>query len=222
MAPLTIIRQKLNAFVDHNLSQPARAARIARFARAERDKLINAGRASPVYQTYVDGRLGAAEEQVKPGGTIFYQFVYLREVVPAVLEFLKQRSPVASGRYRDSFYIAVDGRFFLAREFRIEALPASAEITIGNTQPYSRKVDVQLIGTRKLSFSVPSGLFDDAVKFIQGRWGNLVTVKRVYTMAFPGQYRLKIPQMRGDAPHRVKRRAGTPVESPAIIINPRR
>lgn len=117
------------------------------------------------------------------------------------------------------------GRFVPMAQFNPQKVTADvAEIVIGNTQPYSRKVDIQIVGGRKLSFSVPPGLFDDCVKAIKARFDDIVEVKRIYTINFPGQYRLKRTQLRKKGRHagKVGRAAGSPVESPAIVITPRR
>ena len=116
------------------------------------------------------------------------------------------------------------GKFIPMAQFNPNALSTDVtEVVIGNTQPYSRKVDVQLIGNEPLSFEVPPGLFDDAVKAIKAQFGTIVDVKRVYTMNFPGQYILKQEQYGKKKGGRVysRRRRGTRVESPAIIITPR-
>ncbi|PWC69097.1 hypothetical protein TSH7_01235 [Azospirillum sp. TSH7] len=130
----------------------------------------------------------------------------------------------AKGRFTASGRDLAGGKFVKMQDFNPDALtPNVTEIVIGNTQPYSRKVDVQLEGNRKLSFSVPAGLFDDAVSAIKSRFGTLVDVKRVYTMTFPGQYRLKQEQYHqsGRRKGRGRGRAGKLVESPAIVITSR-
>lgn len=227
MASAAAFRRQVHAFVDRTLSPEAQSKRLAQIARRELDGLVSAGRASKSYRRFVDGREGAAEETVAPAphGRIVYRFNHLGAVVTFALSFLKQRSPAPSGRaarpaqgkhgaYRDSFYVGVNGRFILAANFNPDAVSPGAEIVIGNLNAYSRKVDVQLVGLESLAFSVPAGLFDDAVTAIRARYGSLVTVKRVYTMSFPGQYLLKRAQ-------RHRRRIGKPVESPALIITPR-
>lgn len=79
-----------------------------------------------------------------------------------------------------------------------------------------------MVGYEKLTFSVPAGLFDDAVAAIRSRFGSIVDVKRVYTMQFPGQYTLRREQYHasGRRAGRPRRRLGKRVESPAIIITP--
>jgi hypothetical protein len=119
---------------------------------------------------------------------------------------------------------AAGGKFIRMQDFSPDAVtPDVTEIVIGNTQPYSRKVDVQFVGNERLTFSVPPGLFDDAVSAIKSRYGTLVDVKRVYTMNFPGQYILKQEQYHKSGPRkgRSRKRAGKRVESPALVIAPR-
>lgn len=233
MTNVRAFQRQLSLFIDRTLSPAAQSRRLAEVARRERDSLIAAGRASPSYRWWVDGREGAPEETVAPAGDgrIVYRFSSLGAVTAFALQVLIERSPPRSAapinpqtgktaHYRDGFYVGVNGKFIPAAVFEPAAVPPGAEIVIGNTQPYSRKVDVQLIGTRKLSFSVPPGLFDDAAKAIASRFGDLVTVKRVYTMQFPGQYQLRAEQVTNKG--RPRRRLGKPVESPALIITSRR
>lgn len=234
MARAAAFYAELGVFIDRNLSPAAQSAALAAAAKAKADELIRTGRAQAPFRRFVDGREGAPEESVKPApsGRIIYEFNTLGAVCTFALSFLVNRSPTASsvpvdqktgktGRYRDSFYLGLDGRFVPMKDFNPQKLGAVAQIVIGNTQPYSRKLDVQLAGGKRLRFSVPAGLFEDAAKAIQRRYGALVEVKRVYTMSFPGQYKL-----RNNAVYKRGARKGMPregrVQSPAIIITPRR
>lgn len=215
----TAFSRSVKVFIDQNLTPKAQSAHLAKTARAGVAELISSGRASPRYEVAVDGRLGASEEQVKPLGTISYTFEYLGDVVSFAIGFLMARSPVLTGAYRDSFFIGVNGQNIPARTFDASQLPVGAEIFIYNKTPYSRKVDVQLIGFRKLSFSVPAGIFDDCRQAVNSRFGNIVSVKRVSNIDFPGKYALRQRQMR-PAPrqHLVLRGAGELVESPGLLI----
>jgi len=220
-------------YVSKDLDPAAQAADFARRARAGVEAEIAAGRVPPSFKRYVDGREGATETSVKPGGTIVYEFSHASGVVVFALAFLEARSPTgpmpSSGPrlyrkpYRESFYVAIDGKFIPPGGFRPYALGDDwEEIVIGNVQPYSRKVDVQQIGKRRLRFNVEPGLFQDCARELSRRFGNFVTAKRVYTMKFPGQYQLQQTQFRtGERAHNVKRWAGTLVESPAVIITRR-
>lgn len=200
-------RRSVEVFFEGEVAPEALARHLAQVAKATAAELITTGRAPPRYTRYVDGREGAPEETVRPDGVILYRFDYMAEVVAFALAFLRARAPVWTGRYRESFYLGLDGRFVPAARFDAERMGTVSEVVIGNTMPYSRKVDVQLVGTKPLRFSVPPGLFSDAAKAVQRRFGNLVSAKRVYTMRFPDQYTL-----------RTGRKAGKPVESPALVI----
>lgn len=206
---------------------PAAAARdFAQRARAGIEAEIAAGNFPRDHRVFVDGRQGVPEGAVKPGGVIVYEGSYSAEVVTFGLAFLRARSPRGKSgdgkAYRDSFYVAINGRYYPPGEFDPDDVPEGAEIVIGNTRPYSRKVDVQQIGLRRLKFSTAPNLFADAAKAINQQFGNFVSAKRVYSMEFPGQYRLRHPQFRSDRGNRsIKRKAGTLVESPAIVIKPR-
>ncbi|MBP2233080.1 hypothetical protein J2847_006415 [Azospirillum agricola] len=236
MAKAAAFARSLDLFVDRTLSPAAQSARLAGAAKRELARLVAEGHASPSYQRFVDGREGAAEETVAPapGGRIVYRFNHLGAVGTFAVSFLRQRSPAASGlparprngkhgAYRDSFWIGVNGRAFPAARYDPELVPAGAELVIYNINAYSRKVDVQQVGGKSLSFSVPPGIFDDAAKAIRTRYGSLVDVKRVYTMRFDGQYLLKNEQVHRSGRYvgRSRNRAGKPVESPALIITPR-
>ena len=226
---MTLFREMIKVFVDAELGAPARSAFLARTAREYVGTLVTSGRASPRYFKTVDGRRGAEEETVSGDrGVIVYDFNYVGDAAEFAIAFLIGRSPVGDGSrksakhpkaYRDCFEVAINGRPVSAAGFNKSSVPLDAEIIIYNTQPYSRKVDVQLVGRRALVFSTPPGIFDDAVRAINRQFGNAAKAKRVYNINFAGKYLLQNHQFRTDRPHRVNRSAGTPVESPAIIIN---
>lgn len=214
------MRQQIRVFVDREMSPAARAARLASVARSTVADLVAAGRASPRYETSVDGVPGASEDAVRPDGRITYNFAYIGEAVEFALAFLQARSaPAVSGTYRDSFVVAVDGRPILARQFRKTSVPVGAEVFIYNTQPYSRKLDVQLVGTRSLAYRTPQFLFEDAAQAVKTRFGNSVTAKRIYNVNFAGQYTTRREQIssRGFLTYRVTP-AGRLVESPALVL----
>lgn len=181
------ISQAINVLIADGLSPLARSAFLAQAAKDGVADLILSGKATPNYKRFVDGIEGLAEEAVSADGTILYRFSYLAEVVAFTVAFLQNRSPVRSGRYRDSFMISVNGNAYEADGFDPDVIQSSDDVFIYNRQPYSRKIDVQLIGSKPLSFSVPAGLFDDAVTAVKRQFGNLVTCKRLYTIRHPGE-----------------------------------
>ncbi len=203
-------RQATTVFIAAELSPAGRSARLADAARAGLADLIASGRASSSYRRFVDGREGAQESTVQPdGGVILYQFSYIAETVSFALSFLQARSPSRSGRFRNSFVVSVNGRPIPATELQPSSIPLDAEIMIYNAQPYSRKVDVQLVGTHPLRFSAPPGLFDDAARAIRRQFGNTATAKRINSVSVPGQY-----------VRRSGRGAGQRTASPALVITP--
>ena len=188
----------------------ARAKLLADTARAGLADLIRSRRASPIYRTFVDGREGISEDLVHADGRIAYQFNYLGEIVLFALDFLRGRSPIASGRYRDSFRVGVNGRDIMAAQFNPRMVPDTAEIFIYNEQPYGRKVDVQLIGTKPLTYTTKPNLMYDARDALRARYGNFITVERLYTIDFPGRWIT-----------RYTLKPGRKVEYPALVINAR-
>lgn len=203
---------QIRAFIDENLSESARSAALAQFARDQLAGYQDSGRAGKTYKRIVDGTADAPESAVRGDGTgrIVYLFSYQVEATVAALAYLRGRVPVRSGDYRDSFYVGIDGRFVPAAQFRPSRVPPTAEIVIGNTEAYSRRLDVQLDGGKVLHFSRPPGVFDDAARYIRRVFKGQVDARRAYTMRFPGQYVLRT----GD-------RAGKLVHSPALVLNPR-
>lgn len=206
MGRAATFRQQVRLFADRTLSPEARSALLAAEAKRRLADLIESGRASTSYRRFVDGVEGAREEQARRA--IVYEFSRTADAAEYALAFLRGRSPSESGRFRDSFVASVDGgRPIPAASFDSAKVPPGAEVAILNTRPYSRKIDVQLAGSRRLRFSVPEGLYEDAARAVRRRFGNAVSAKRVYTLQFPGQYILQ-----------GGRRAGKRVETPALIL----
>lgn len=198
-------RQDIQVFRDANLSPAAQSARLAKVAREAVAELIAANRATPRYTRSVDGRPGADESSVLPDGRISYAFHYIGDAAEFALTFLRYRaSPIASGRYRDGFRVSVDGRPFDVRTFDKTKIPPGAEVFVYNVEPYSRKIDVGMSGTRTLRYRIPSGLFEAAASAVRRQFGNSVSAKRLYTVRFPGQGRAK--------------HSGRIIDSPALAI----
>jgi hypothetical protein len=215
--------REITLFVEGHLDPRKSALAFAEEVRRRLAGMVAAKRVPPKYRHFVDGREGADFRAVRPGGTIAAAFSYNADILLFALSFLQARSPSRTGNYRNSFFVGIGGKFVMARSLNPAHVPdGPVELVVGNTQPYHRKVDVQTVGNRRLRFSVPPGMFHDAAKAVNARFGNVVTAKRVHDIDFPSKYRLKQAQMRtGTRSHSVKRGAGTYVESPALIINPR-
>lgn len=207
---MSALRQQLQVFADKALSEDARSALLAKVARQTLADLQASGRASPRYRVFVDGREGASEDEVSGrNGVILYDFNYTSDAAAFALGYLQARAPSASGTFRDSFMVAIDGRPVPAASFRPDSVPPAAEVMIYNPEPYTRKIDVQLVGNRVLHYSVPPGMFSDAARATRARFGNAVKVKRTYNINFPGKWVLRRGEKRGDYAH-----------SPALVISP--
>lgn len=177
---------------------------VAKDARAARDALIAAGRFPRAFTVFVNGVRDAREETIRPDGAIVYDGQVLAPAIAFALGFLAQRSPdrvVRQGaghgtpqRYRDSFMVAVsrggvEGKPIPMAAFRPEALSAEATgAFIYSPHPFSRQVDVQLIGGRKLRFSTPPGLYNDAARAVRSRFPTL-NASRLYTIRHPAAER---------------------------------
>lgn len=203
-------KRTTEVFVDRSLSPREQSATLARIAREGLADLISSGRAAPDYEKFVDGREGAAEETVRPDGVIVYRFDVLGEAAAFAMAFLLQRSPERSGRYRSGFWYAVDGRPVSRASFDTQRIAAGTqEVILYNREPYSRKIDVQLVGGRPIQVMVPPGIFDDAAKAVRRRFPNL-DARRLSTVRFPGMERAK-----------TGRRAGRRLDYPALVITRR-
>lgn len=181
------------------------AKELAKFARQELAKVIAAG-APRQFDTFVNGRQGAALESVIPPGPIVFQFVNWGVVIPAALDELKKRSPRRTGRYMNSFVVVVGGRTVVTDYSKIRpdsevvifnAYPSTRKIETGNNGPGARHFDL----SRRALSSRFKGAFEFEMKYVDVPSGINPQVP----------YKLKRTTKR--------RSAGTPLSYPALIIN---
>lgn len=187
------------------------SAHLARYARQELAKEIKAGRATPTYGIFVNGRPGLPEEAVEAPGPIVYEFSWWRVVIRFALDFLVKNSPRKSGRFATSFIVIVGGKVVTS----FDQIPPSAEVVITNAQPYVRKVQV---GAMKMS--VPPKIFDKARSAVARKFGVQTFRYEVRFLDLAAglhpliPYRLKHSQGR-----RKDRQAGMPITYPSLILN---
>ncbi|MFC0410947.1 hypothetical protein [Roseomonas elaeocarpi] len=220
--------------MDRNLSPAAQSKALADAAVAGRTDLIRTGRAAPSYILSVDGREGPDEAQVKPDGIIVYRFSLIGQAAVFAMAFLRARSPVRGGTFRDSWFYALSAtgytrgsargtwyngvkmaasynandQIISQKSFDPQKVGADiGEILISNRVPYERKADVQLAGNRRLRWSVPANMVDDCARAVRQRFPTL-DARRIYQLHHPGQYVLR----RG-------KKAGSRVENPALVIS---
>jgi len=191
------------------------ASELAKFARSELRDAIASGEGSPIYKKFINnGNEGAEEETVIPPGPILYVFSWWDDIVQYALQTLIERSPERSGRYKKGWQVMVAGQ--VVADFK--SIPISSEVTIINTEPYSRKIDVG-----HMHMSVPPFVVEDARSKVMGIFGNIITARRIM-IAIPGGYILKGHFRRGVRPHarrklRPDTQAGAQMTYPALAMS---
>lgn len=193
------------------------ARELAIFAKKSLKEEIHEGRASPRYDRYVNGNLGADEFTVVPPGPILYEFHWWNEVIEFAIETLRKRSPVKSGRYRDSWLAMVNG----AVVSDYSDIPVGAQVLVTNNQPYSRKIEVGF-----MEMSVPPHVVEDSLGTVRSRFGNVVDIKATM-VTLPGGYILKGVFKKGIRKYsRTKLRrdtsAGAEMTYPSMLLTIRR
>lgn len=172
-----------------DLEPAAVAGALAAYAEAELAAAIASGAASPRYDRFVNGRLGAPEESVEAPGPILYLFNAWGAAIPAIIEFLVKRSPERSGAYKRDHQALVDWA-----RVAPEAIPQDAEVIITNTRPYTRKIEAG-----HMQMTVPHGVYEDAYQFARRNFGGpagFLDVGMKY-LVIPGGYVLRGRYRRG-------------------------
>lgn len=135
---------------------------LAAFARECLAEVISSGQASERYDLYVNNRPGLAEESVIAPGPIVYEFAHWEPVITFALEELRKRSPVKTGRFRDSF-IVLAGRKIVTD---FDSIGPLEEVIVTNFQPYIRKAEGGLLGPKRRY------IFDGTKRALAARFGN--------------------------------------------------
>lgn len=183
MARLGAVERDLK-LVTAGLEPAAIRLQLAAFARTERDRVVReqSGRAGaePAVRTFVNGAEGRAEDQVVPPGPIVYLFDYAREIVAFALARAREESPVASGAYRDAWFVLADGA-----KAEPDEIPPGAEVYVVNDRPYARKIHVG-----GAQFSVPPGIVERVRQAVLKTYGNVVSAE-IRFIPLQGGYVLK-------------------------------
>ena len=183
------------------LEPEAIKALLAQTARAALAEAQAEGAFPSRYVTSVNGRIGAGLESVTPPGPIVFSAIWWPEILIYGVAFAEQRSPVKSGRYKNSWFVMANGS--VVDDY--EAIQLGAECIITNDQPYSRRIE---IGRQHVN--VPPGIVEDLVSALRRRFGDLISVRRQF-INLEGAYRLHRTQRRPRAQHEVT--------YPAAVIN---
>ena len=201
MAAFEIVEREILARID--AFQGAEASRaLAALAVEKRDEVIAADAPGhPQVTTYVDGREGAALENVKPvGGVIRFEFSRVDAVAHFIFQTLIMRSPYRPKRpgarppthYRDEHLIFIDG-------MEVEKLPerigSFAEIVFVNIQPYARKIEggprsrfrARLTDRRPgQSWQAPNGVYEATAALARRRFANIAGIGFEYRAVIGG------------------------------------
>ena len=134
-----IVYRQANLVVEARLDSPETHKLVADTVRANLQSLISSGVFPQQFRRFVDGREGAAEEEVKlDGGQIVYVFSRLPEATAFTLAYCKAASPRESGAYADAWFVAVDGTPWQAP---IADIPGGSTVTITNFAPFHRRLE---------------------------------------------------------------------------------
>lgn len=187
MAGLAAFRQQVD-IVKSQLTGEARRQLLietAQQARAEAERINRSVLGyTPAHQTVVDGRQGAAETSVRPGGTIIYLFevgaVSLMTAVDEAAKMIVDLSPFDRGAFRDSNMIMVNG---VRVAWSVEGLPdylkPEDQVTLTNLQPYARRIE------RGWSKQAPNGVYEVVYSAIKARYGRVLNISFGWD-AYPG------------------------------------
>jgi hypothetical protein len=165
------IDRDITLMLSEDLSPQAQSRALASFAQQQLQEAqeINAralGRV-PRHETYVDGNPSSAIENVKPTGTIIFEFELVNDAILWIEQMLIQHSPERSSRYSRSHVLFADGV-----EVQFGApVPDAKSYTFVNTQPYARKIE------RGLSAQAKSGVYEVVAVLASRRFGNVAKVR---------------------------------------------
>ena len=213
--------ERVVALAVAEVKAPQFQAMHAALARTGLAKHLAQTQGQPRMRRIVDGNPGAPEDSVKYLGIIRYEFDSLVQAAlwaKGQLEVLSpvSMSPVSGGRYRDSWFLMVDGQ-----QVEPDAVPVNArDIMIVNDQPYSRK----LVAGKKRDgrpFSLqnlPPGFLTIVEYSTRARYRGALLVKGTFTM-LTGGHRLRNDYRTTDIGRvRPRNRAGSAITYPALYI----
>lgn len=216
------LAQTIKLLVANTISLEAQKEAVASFAKGaiEQADATNRrvlGRVPPRTVT-VDGTRGAELTDVKPdGGSIIVEYELVADVLVWIGDTLRSRSPVQSGRYRDSWTLLADG----VEVGPDETVPGAETYTFVNEAPYARKIEVGLTKSGKpFVVQVPNRIAERTAKDASSRFGNIAKIRSTFISLTNG-YRLKTDAISrsGKGRRRVRSRAGTEITYPAIEVS---
>jgi hypothetical protein len=153
------------------------------------------------YTRVVNGRVGASEDAVTPPGPIVYVGSWLPQVATYALAYARERSPVQSGRFKDNWFVMVNGVVTTA----FDAIGPEDEAILTNDQPFARKIEVgRTEAGRPFVLRVPPGIVENTRQAVLRRFGNVIRAERRF-ISLAGGYT-------------PRREGGRPVTYPALLL----
>jgi hypothetical protein len=146
---------------------------------------VAAGTFTTTPTVVTDRVVGRDYREVKPFGRIeFIARPELRVAVAWALEQIRRLSPVASGRYRDSHVVLLNGQGLTSSRLdQLDRAKPGDRVQIVNVQPYARKIEGQRANRRKqwkgrrgMSRQAPGGVYRVVYALLQQRYGRTVFV----------------------------------------------
>lgn len=206
--------RQLMVQVRRDLAPQEIGRRLVEMARADVERRIAAREVPRQFTRFVDGLAGAPDSAATGNSVVLYRFNLLAEAAALCLAELARLSPELSGDFKAGFMVQIErkagSRIVKAASFQARTMSADASrIIIFNIMPYSRKVDSQVEGSRRLRFKVQPNLFANAARATTRRFPS-IQAQAVYSVNHPDLYRLRTGPRRGKQ-----------VQSPAVIITSR-
>lgn len=173
------IDRDIELMLNEDLSPAAQSQALARFARDQFDQAQATNEQAlgqkPRHETFVDGSRTEQLDQVRPDGTIVFEFEIVLDTLMWIYQTLVQHSPVLAGDYKRSHVLFADGR-----EVDINGqIPPAAEYVFLNTQPYARKIE-GVAGRQPQSKQAPDGVYQVVAAMAQRRFGNTAKIAFTY------------------------------------------
>lgn len=155
---------------------------IAELAIQEHLKIMGADPRPLQHTIHVDGVKGASEKSVKPNGVIVYDYNRLDIIAADALDLLRRNSPVKSGRY-------VQGHRLFINQKPVENLKGwkpGDEVSISNTVPYSRVIEVGRRGQKVVKFSMPPKIYFRVAQALRNEYRDTADIQFTFRAVLNG------------------------------------
>lgn len=156
---------------------------LASFAKSENNKVLQSEPRPLAYEKWVDGQRGVAEETVKTGGIIVYEYNRYDIVANWILDELRKQSPVKDGDYVSGHTIYLNG----TEAQDLHGWKDGDEISITNYVPYSRKIEVGTIHGKPIKLSVRPHIYERTARAARQRFKDIADISFTYRGIVGGQ-----------------------------------